>query len=106
MAENESLDLNSPCGQRWNLVRDMIRKGDSCSEILEVTRAILRRAVRKVLVEFQVYGVTTADFLAARNDPKVLRNLLRKTKGHPYAELLIGVLDANPGIPNTECFKR
>jgi hypothetical protein len=106
MAENESLDLNSPGGQRWNRVRDLIRKGNSCSEILEVTRATLRRAVRKVLVDFQVYGVTTADFLTARNDPKVLRNLLRKTKGHPYAELLIGVLVANPGVPNAEPLKR
>lgn len=106
MAENESLDLNSPCAQRWNVVRDVIRKGASHPEILAVTRATLRRAVRKVLVELQVYGVTTADFLAARDNPKALRNLLRKAKGHPYAELLIGVLDSSPGIPNTECLKR
>ena len=106
MAENESLDLNSPCAQRWNVVRDVIRKGASQAEILAVTRATLRRAVRKVLVELQVYGLTTADFLAARDNPKMLRNLLRNAKGHPYAELLIGVLDSSPGIPNTECLKR
>ena len=106
MAENESLDLNSPYAQRWNVVRDAFRKGGSQSETLAVTRSTLRRAVRKVLVEFQLYGVTTDDFLAARDTPKELRNLLRKAKGHPYAELLIGVLDSCPGTPKTECLKR
>ena len=106
MAENESLDLNAPRAQRWNIVRDVIRKGASNSEIITVTRTTLKRALRKVLVDFQTCGVNTSDFLAARDNPKELRALLRKTKGHEYAELLIGVLDANAGMPNTECLKR
>ena len=76
-------------------MRDAFRKEGTEAETLAVTRATLRRAMRKVLVEFQLYGVTTADFLDARDNPKELRNLLRKTKGHPYAELLIGVLDSS-----------
>lgn len=86
-------------------MRDAFRKEGTEAETLAVTRATLRRAMRKVLVEFQLYGVTTADFLDARDNPKELRNLLRKTKGHPYAELLIGVLDSSPGSPKTECLK-
>ena len=82
MAENESLDLKSPYAQRWNAVRDATQKGGSPQEVVVVTKANLKRAFRKVLVEFQVCGVTTADFLAARGDSKALRNLLRKAKGH------------------------
>ena len=32
--------------------------------------------------------------------------LPRKAKGHGYADLLVSVLDSNPGAPNTECLKR
>lgn len=106
MAENESLDLKSPYAQRWNAVRDATQKGGSPQEVVVVTKANLKRAFRKVLVEFQVCGVTTADFLAARGDSKALRNLVRKARGHDYAELLVSVLDSNPGAPNTECLKR
>lgn len=87
-------------------MRDVVRKGASIQEIMAVTEATLIKAVRKVLVEFQLCGVTTADLLAARDDRKALRNLLRKTKGHAYAELLIGVLDSSPGVSDTECLKR
>ncbi len=65
MAENESLDLKSPYAQRWNAVRDATQKGGSPQEVVVVTKANLKRATRKVLVEFQVCSVTTADFLVA-----------------------------------------
>ena len=74
MAKNESLDLDSPYAQRWNPVRDAARRVAHPEEVVLVTKANLKGAIRKVLVEFQVCGVTTADFLAARGDSRALRN--------------------------------
>jgi hypothetical protein len=102
MAENESLDLGSPRAGRWFAVLNAVRKGDSCQKVGIITRKTLSRAIRVVITQFEQYGVTTADFLVNRHSPETLRKLIRQTKGHPYAELLVSVLYANPAS-DTEC---
>ncbi len=105
MAENESLDLKSPHAQRWNAVRDAARKGASCQKITSLARKRLYDALRKVQKQFKEYGVTTADFLSARGDTRALRNLVRQTKAHPYAELLVSVMNSHPDSAHAECLK-
>jgi hypothetical protein len=106
MAENESLDLKSPHAQRWNPVRDAARKGASCQKVAALTRKAFFGGLRKALVQFEVYGVTTADFLASQGSPRTLSKLLQKTQGHPYAEQLVAVLDSNPAAPAKECLNQ
>ena len=105
MAENESLDLKSPNAQRWNAVRDAARKGASCRKVTSLTRQRLYDALRKVQKQFNTYGVDTAAFLAGRGSSRTLRDLVRQTKGHPYAELLVSVMNSNPGSADVECLK-
>ncbi len=106
MAENESLDVNSPRARRWNLVRDAAQKGESCQPVGLVTRKTFLKAVRKVIGEFEEYGVTTADFFANRGSLPAMRALVRQTKNHDYAELLASVVDSYPGMSPTECLRR
>ncbi len=103
MAENESLDLNSPNARRWNVVGDAARKGGSCEHVGSLTRKTILKAIRKVVRQFEGYGVTTADFLAVRDSPSAVKGLLRLTKHHPYAELLVVVIDSYPGAAPTDC---
>jgi hypothetical protein len=106
MAENESLDLNSHNARRSNVVGDAARNGGSCQHVGSLTRKTFLKAIRKVVREFEGYGVTTADFLAARDSPSAAKGLLRITKHHPYAELLVTVIDSYPGAAPTDCLHR
>jgi hypothetical protein len=106
MAENESLDLNTPGARRWNTVRDAAMNGGSCQQVSELTRKSFLKAIRKVLREFEESGVTTADFLASRGSPQAMKTLIRRTKNHPYAELLFTVIDSNPDTSPAECLQR
>ncbi len=103
MAENESLDLKSPQARRWFPVLDAVRKGASCKDVGTATLKALSRAIRNALRQFEGYGLTTADFLANRASPDILSDLMRRTKGHPYAEHLVSVLVANSDAPPREC---
>jgi hypothetical protein len=106
MAENESLDLKSPNAQRWNAVRDAARKGASCQKVTSLTRKRLYDALRKVQKQFKDYGVDTAAFLLGRGSSRTLRDLVRQTKGHPYAELLVSVMNSNPDSGEVDCLKK
>jgi hypothetical protein len=106
MAENESLDLKSPHAKRWYAVLDAARRGKPSQEVGTITRETLRKAVRKALTQFEKYGVTTVDFLDNRGSLQTLRRLIRQTKGHPYAELLVDVLDSNPAATRTGCLNQ
>jgi hypothetical protein len=106
MAENESLDLTSPNARRWNIVKNAARKGESGQQVAELTRTIFLRAIRKVLRQFEEYGVTTADFLDRKGSSTAIKALLRQTKNHPYAELLVSVIDAYPDAPLKDCLQR
>jgi hypothetical protein len=102
MAENESLDLTSPHAKRWHALQNAAVRGEPSQKVGAIARGTLRRALRKVITQFERYGVTIAEFLANRGAPSTLRKFLRQTKGHPYAELLVTVLDSNPAT-RTEC---
>src|SRR5262245_11123447 len=87
MAENESLDLANPGGQRWNQFHDAVRKGSSSENAAEIARRKLPAALRKAFKEFVENGVSFDQLLAARHDPKALARLVRKCDGHEYAHL-------------------
>lgn len=106
MAENEALDLKSPYAQRWSAVREAARKSASCQQITSLARQRFYDALRKVTKQFRIYGVTTSDFLSARDSPQRLRELIRRTKSHPYAELLVSVLNSASSSTNSECLSQ
>jgi len=106
MAENESLDLISPRAQRWNAVRDAAQKGASTEQVGAITRKIFLKMIRKVVGQFENYGVTTSDFVSKRGSPRDLKKLIRQTKCHDYAVLLVSVLESCPDASPTECIYR
>jgi hypothetical protein len=87
MAENESLDLGNPGGQRWSHVHDAVRKGQSAEDVAKVAKRKLPAALRKAFKEFADLGVPFEQFLANRHDNKTLGRLVRKCQGHEYAHL-------------------
>ena len=103
MAENESLDLGSPRAGRWFAVLNSARKGDSCHKVGRIVAEKLSKTIRIAIQQFEEYGVTTDDFLDNRASPETLSQLVRQTKGHLYAKLLMSVIDSNPNVPGTEC---
>jgi hypothetical protein len=103
VAENESLDLNSGQASRWIAVLTAVRKGEPCQKVGAVTSKVLLTGLRNTLRQFAEYGVTVADFLANQQSPEILSELVRRTKGHAYAKLLVSVLDTSPNAPNGQC---
>ena len=95
MAENESLDLGSSYAQRWNPAFTSIQQGDPCEQTAPKVSKALYGGVRKAIKQFQEHGVKLSDLLDARNSPQRLRQLVRQTGGHPYAELVESAAHAN-----------
>jgi hypothetical protein len=85
MAENESLDLAD--SRRWMSAYHAIRHGKSCREVAGKVERSLCGALRAAFKEFAKKGVSLKDLLAARHDPHALHELVRKTRGHDYAQL-------------------
>lgn len=88
MAENESLDLGNPGGQRWRHVHDAVKKQQSPEEVAHKVTRKLPQALRKAIKEFVEAGVTVEQLLENRRDPKAMSQLVRKCQGHDYAHLL------------------
>jgi len=63
MAENESLDLGQPGGQRWKYVLDAVRKRKSPEEIAHQVKLKLPQALSKAHKEFAESGVPLTEFL-------------------------------------------
>jgi len=68
-----------------------------------ITRRTFLKAIRRVLKQFEEYGVTTGDFLGKRGSPHDLKKLVRQTRCHPYAVQLESVLNSYPDVTPTEC---
>jgi hypothetical protein len=100
MAENESLDLGGAYSQRWDKPLHTIRKGASCSEVAAIVRKALYGGIKKARKQFQEHGAPLADFLAARASRPQLRQLVRQTHGHHYAQLFEE--SAHVGGPSSE----
>jgi hypothetical protein len=66
MAENESLDLGNPGGQRWNQFHDAVRKGNPPENAAEIVQRKLPAALRKAFKEFVEHGVSFDQLMAAR----------------------------------------
>lgn len=100
MAENESLDLGNPGGQRWNQFLDAVRKGFTPEKAAEIAQRKLPRALRKAFGELAECGAPFHQFLAARNDSRLLEQLVRRCNGHEYAHLFADTARAEPGSSN------
>jgi hypothetical protein len=87
MAENESLDLSDPGGQRWRHVLDAVRKRKTPEEIARQVQLKLPKSLRKAFKEFLEKGVSFEQMLASRSDQKTLQQLARKCGSHEYANL-------------------
>jgi hypothetical protein len=88
MAENESLDLGASYSQRWDKPFKAIRKGAPCGEVAAKVRGALYGGVNKARKQFREHGAPLVNFLAARTSRPKLRQLVRKTEGHQYSQLL------------------
>lgn len=100
MAENESLDLGNPGGQRWNQFHDAVAKGSSSEDAAEIAQRKLPRALRKAFKEFLESGVSFEQLMAARHEPKLLERLVRKCDGHEYAHLFAEIALSEPTSTN------
>jgi hypothetical protein len=87
MAENESLDLGQPGGQRWKHVLDAVRKKKSPADIARQVELKLPQALRKAIKEFAECGVPFDEFMKCRDDARELKRLVRKCEGHEFANL-------------------
>jgi hypothetical protein len=103
MAENESLDLNSPYAMRWKPVLDAAVGGESSEKVSSLAKKALLQSIRKTMDHLAKSGLAIADFLAQRHSDRGLRKLVSRASHHPFAELMASVLKANPNAPSTEC---
>ena len=102
MAENESLDLGQPGGQRWKHVLDGVKKKQTPEEVARKARPKIPAALRKAFKEFAEAGVTFDQFLANRKDAKALTRLVRKCQGHEYAHLFAETAAAETDADNRQ----
>jgi hypothetical protein len=102
MAENESLDLGKPGGQRWIHVLDAVKKRQSPEIVAHKASRKLPQALRKAFKEFAELGVSFEQFLQNRNDPKALARLTRKCQGHEFAHLFAETAAAEINADNRQ----
>jgi len=103
MAENESLDLNSPYARRWKPALEAALRGESCQKVSSLTRKALLASIKKAMKQFAECGVLVADFLDNRGSHRAIQKLVNRTLNHPFAEQLASVLNSNPYASNTDC---
>lgn len=95
MAENESLDLAD--SRRWQLACHAIRQGKSSREVASRVVRGIYSGLRAAFKEFAKKGVTVKDMLAARDDAHGMHGLVKKTRGHDYAQLFAETALAEKG---------
>jgi len=99
MAENESLDLGAAYSKRWDKPFNALLNGAPCDNVAAEMRKSLYGGIKKARTQFREHGAPLADFLAARNSRPQLRQLVRKTEGHRYAQLLESSAHASGPTP-------
>jgi hypothetical protein len=104
MAENESLDLGSSYAQRWDAAFTAIQKGDPCEKVTSKIGKALYGGLRKAVKQFRDHGVTLADLLDARGSRRPLRQLIRWTEGHQYAQIFESAAHAS-GPAAEDCLR-
>lgn len=102
MAENESLDLADPGGQRWRHVLDAVRKRKTPEEVAKQIELKLPKALRKAFKEFLEKGVSFEQLLENRNDQKKLQQMARKCGSHEYANLFAETAAISGGKTDSE----
>ncbi|MBI1901867.1 MAG: hypothetical protein HYS13_12245 [Planctomycetia bacterium] len=88
MAENESLDLQSPGARRWDEIFDRLCTGQAPEEVAPDVFEAIRRAYRQSLADIKRNGVQYSQLLESRASPEKLNDNVRQAKNHPYALLL------------------
>jgi hypothetical protein len=104
MAENESLDLGTGYAKRWDSVFAAVDKRSPCGEVASKISKALYGGVNRALKQFREQGVPISQFLAGRESRERLRQLVRKTEGHQYAQLLESAAHAS-GPSAEECVR-
>ena len=102
MAENESLDIAAPGGQRWKHLLDAVKKRKSNPEIARQVELKLPKALRKAFKEFLECGTSFSDFMASRDDQKAMRKLIRRCDGHEFANLFQQTASVCEGEPDRQ----
>jgi hypothetical protein len=87
MAENESLDLGSSYSKRWDAAFISFRNDDPCEKVAPKISKALYGGIRRALKRFEESGVKLTDLLNARDSRQRLRQLVRQTGDHQYAQL-------------------
>jgi hypothetical protein len=104
MAENESLDLGSSYAKRWDAVLTAVQRGDPCDKVALKVNKALYEGVRRALRQFREQGVRLADLLNARESRPRLRQLVRQTQGHQYAQIFESAAHAS-GPSAEDCLR-
>jgi hypothetical protein len=104
MAENESLDLGASYSQRWQKPFKAIGKGAPCDEVAAKVRDALLGGINKARKQFREHGAPLADFITGRESRPKLRQLVRKTEGHHYAQLFESAAHTSGPAPK-DCFR-
>jgi hypothetical protein len=104
MAENESLDLGTAYAKRWDAVFAAVNKASPCGEVASKVSKALYSGVKKALEQFREHGVRISEFLADRDSRERLRQLVRKTEGHHYAQLFESAAHAS-GPSAEDCLR-
>jgi hypothetical protein len=74
--------------RRWQSVYHSVREGKSSQVVGGKVERSLCGGLRAAFKEFTKKGVSFKDLLAARHDAHALHELVKKTRGHDYAQLL------------------
>lgn len=104
--ENESLDLREPGGQRWKYFLSAVRERKPVEDVVRQLELKLPKALRKAIGEFGENGVQFSDFLANRNDPEKLKELVKMCNGHEYAKLMADTCAAFPNKSDLDLAKQ